>query len=85
MKKSQRRKQLTQAEVRTLRLALGYSVAQLAEAVGVTRGTVYKWEAGIHRPSRLAMTCLGWVGRHDRQVGLPLPEVLSVYAQPCAY
>ena len=36
--------------IRHWRLAAGLSVADMAEACGVTVGAVYQWEAGTARP-----------------------------------
>jgi len=41
--------------VRAIRAALGMSPAEFAEAVGVTRSTVYKWEEGVRNPPVTAM------------------------------
>jgi transcriptional regulator with XRE-family HTH domain len=38
---------MTGKEVRTLRLKLGLTQAELAEKVGVARNTVTRWEMGV--------------------------------------
>lgn len=39
------------AQVRAFRLALGWTQPDLAAALGLTRVTVSRWEAGSHEPS----------------------------------
>lgn len=41
-------------EIRTIRKALGMTQEQFAHAIGVTCGTVNRWEKGI-KPSKLAI------------------------------
>jgi transcriptional regulator with XRE-family HTH domain len=36
---------------RSVRLAAGLSLAEVAQAVGTGAPTVYRWEQGIHAPS----------------------------------
>ena len=40
------------------REAIGYTRQQLADAVGVDHSTVWRWEAGESKPSRLAERAL---------------------------
>lgn len=37
--------------VKNLRVTLGYSMNDLGELLGVTRGAIFKWEHGTARPS----------------------------------
>lgn len=45
--------------IRELRLLNGYSQSQLAHRLGVTRGTVNRWETGAHAPSYENLRALG--------------------------
>ncbi len=40
----------TPEQIRAIRLALGLTVAQFAEKLGVDRNAVYLWEAGKRHP-----------------------------------
>ena len=44
--------------VRYLRRSVGLTQEELAHALGITVGTVSRWEKGRFRPSRLARTLL---------------------------
>ena len=49
---------MTGAEIRTARKRLGWSQSRLAEALGVTRNTVARWELGelrVERPEMLRL------------------------------
>lgn len=41
---------MTGKQLRKKRLAAGLTQAELAQAAGVDRGTILRWEAGKHRP-----------------------------------
>lgn len=41
-------------EIKELRKRLNKTLQQLADAIGVDRSTVQRWEAGTRRPSNLA-------------------------------
>lgn len=41
---------MTPEELRAFRERLGWSLSRLAEALGVDRMTVWKWERGTHAP-----------------------------------
>ncbi len=49
---------MTREEIKSLREALGMSQEDLAAAVGVRGQTVWRWEAGRSKPSRLALVKL---------------------------
>ena len=42
----------TPAEIRALRICMGWSVQQAADLVGVTDGMWYFWEQGRHKPRK---------------------------------
>lgn len=44
----------TKEEIAALRQALGMTLSQFAELVGVTAATASRWEAGLRFPSREA-------------------------------
>jgi DNA-binding transcriptional regulator YiaG len=44
--------------IRYLRQQLGMTQEELAQALGITVGTVSRWEKGRFRPSRLARTLI---------------------------
>lgn len=46
---------VTGAQVRAFRAAIGWTQEQLAQAVGVTRLTIARWEGSEHSPSPLAL------------------------------
>jgi len=45
-------------DVKALRLKLGFTQEQLAQQLGVSWGTVARWEAGRSKPSRLALKAI---------------------------
>lgn len=57
---------MTPAQLKTLRVKLGWSQTRLAEALGVTRNTVTRWEMGLHPIPPMAEKLLRTLP-HDRQ------------------
>jgi DNA-binding transcriptional regulator YiaG len=56
--------------IRQLRQQLGMTQEEFAHALGITVGTVNRWENGRFRPSKLARaTILEFARRHGVQVG----------------
>ena len=55
--------------VRQLRSQLGMTQEEFAHELGMTVGTVNRWENGRFRPSRLARTT---IGEFARRHGVPL-------------
>lgn len=52
--------------IRSLRERVGLTQEELAQALGITVGTVSRWEKGRFRPSRLARTLiLNFARSHD--------------------
>ena len=51
-------KQNLSEHLRAARLRRGLSVAELADAIGVTAPAIYFWEAGSHRPRDENLTAL---------------------------
>ncbi len=41
--------------IKQLRLRLGLSQEKFAHKIGVTMGTIQRWEKGTHKPSELTM------------------------------
>lgn len=71
---------LTGSEARFLRETLGMSQAQLAERLGITRGTVTRWEAGedLGGVNSFALrTLAAWVLDSKR-----LPQIVSAPEMP---
>jgi len=59
--------------IRQLRQQLGMTQEEFAHALGITVGTVNRWENGRFRPSKLARaTILEFARRHGVQTG-PAP------------
>ena len=52
---------MTPRQLKTLRAALGWSQARLAEALGVSRNTVNRWEMGIRKISPLVVKLLATI------------------------
>ncbi len=52
-------------EIKALRERLGLTQARMAQRVGVTEGTICRWECGESEPSPLAEAKLQEVGEHD--------------------
>ena len=60
--------------VRQLRSRLGMTQEEFAHALGMTVGTVNRWENGRFRPSRLARTTISeFARRHGVSLGASLP------------
>lgn len=57
--------------IRDLRRQLGMTQEEFAQELGITVGTVSRWEQGRFRPSRLARTLLMTFAR-DRNLSLDL-------------
>ncbi len=58
--------------VRSLRRQLGMTQEEFAHAVGITVGTVNRWENGRFRPSKLARaTIMEFARRHGSAMNLP--------------
>lgn len=67
--------------VRTLRLDLGLTQEEFAHELGITVGTVNRWENGRFRPSKLARaTLVEFAARH----GHPAPGIARKPTQPPA-
>jgi DNA-binding transcriptional regulator YiaG len=61
------------AVIRYLRQQLGMTQEELAQALGITVGTVSRWEKGRFRPSRLARALiLEFARTHNVPVSLKL-------------
>lgn len=61
------------AVIRYLRQQLGMTQEELAQALGITVGTVSRWEKGRFRPSRLARALiLEFARTHNVSVSLKL-------------
>lgn len=61
--------------IRQLRQQLGMTQEEFAHALGITVGTVNRWENGRFRPSKLARaTILEFARRHGVQVGPDNPH-----------
>jgi len=61
--------------IRQLRQQLGMTQEEFAHALGITVGTVNRWENGRFRPSKLAKaTILEFARRHGVQVGATNPQ-----------
>ena len=61
--------------IRQLRQQLGMTQEEFAHALGITVGTVNRWENGRFRPSKLARaTILEFARRHGVQVGSENPN-----------
>ena len=65
-------------DIKTLRTALGYSQAQMAQRLGVAASTVSRWELpedseGMRHPSRLALRQIARLERalERKQKGTP--------------
>lgn len=63
--------------IRSLRERVGLTQEELAQALGITVGTVSRWEKGRFRPSRLARTLiLSFARSHNVALDLkPAPRV----------
>ena len=63
--------------IRNLRRQLGMTQEDLAHALGITVGTVSRWEKGRFRPSRLArVLILDFAKQHNVSLDLkPVPRV----------
>ena len=48
----------TAAAIGTLRKTLGLTQEAMARELGVTTSSVYRWEKGLARPSRLALQAI---------------------------
>lgn len=59
--------------VRYLRQQLGLTQEELAQALGITVGTVSRWEKGRFRPSRLARQLILEFAR-SHNIALPLGQ-----------
>jgi putative transcriptional regulator len=58
--------------VRSLRRQLGMTQEEFAHAVGITVGTVNRWENGRFRPSKLARaTIIEFARRHGSTMNVP--------------
>lgn len=61
--------------VRKLRRQLGMTQEEFAHALGITVGTVNRWENKRFRPSKLARsTIIEFARRHGVSTSLPAPE-----------
>lgn len=61
--------------VRQLRRQLGMTQEEFAHALGITVGTVNRWENGRFRPSKLARaTITEFARRHGVAVNAPAPD-----------
>ncbi len=61
--------------VRRLRRQLGMTQEEFAHALGITVGTVNRWENGRFRPSKLARaTITEFARRHGVAVNAPAPD-----------
>ncbi len=61
--------------VRRLRRQLGMTQEEFAHALGITVGTVNRWENGRFRPSKLARaTIMEFASRHGVSTSVPGPE-----------
>lgn len=61
--------------VRSLRRQLGMTQEEFAHAVGITVGTVNRWENGRFRPSKLARaTIMEFARRHGSVMTIPEVE-----------
>ncbi len=54
-------------EIKKLRLVTGMTVIELSEALGVSRKTIYDWEAGVYKPSNLAKKQIERVARQIKR------------------
>lgn len=55
------------SEIRSLRARLGWSLEEMARALGVTAGAVGHWERGLHAPHALVTATLElWRRQLDR-------------------
>ena len=52
-------------DVRTFRKSLGLTQTELGERLGVTQGTISKWEAGVRTLSRRDVLALEAVGTQE--------------------
>jgi DNA-binding transcriptional regulator YiaG len=52
----QARRALTPTEMRKIRRQAGVGVSELARTIGVARSSIHGWEAGLTRPSYIAVT-----------------------------
>jgi len=65
--------------VRTLRRELGLTQEEFAHELGITVGTVNRWENGRFHPSKLARTMLAeFAHRH----GHPAPAIAKKIPEP---
>lgn len=64
--------------IRYLRQQIGMTQEELAQALGITVGTVSRWEKGRFRPSRLARALIVEFARtHNVTVSLKPPTVIA--------
>lgn len=71
------------AFIRQLRQQLGMTQEEFAHALGITVGTVNRWENGRFRPSKLARaTILEFARRHGVQVGPETPPHPEQASEP---
>lgn len=60
--------------IRSMRYQLGMTQEELAHALGITVGTVSRWEKGRFRPSRLARSLIAQFARtHNVDVNFAKP------------
>lgn len=61
---------LTPAQIRELRLAMGYKTHEFAELMGVTEDTVWRWQRGDRHPTYKKMVKLSQMWAEAVERGL---------------
>ncbi len=58
---------MTPTEIKDIRVKLGVSQEKLAQLIGVSFGTINRWERGISKPSNLAMEKIKELTKHKEK------------------